>query len=76
MEPIIKSFLRVVRGIDKVRDVLALYQRIENANQSDVSALTLTPKREAQHTRHTERDVQRANIVAACPPKKKYETGN
>lgn len=67
MEPIIKSFSRVVRGIDEVKNVLAVYERIENANSSDESTLTLTPKEKRSILDFPEPDVQRANIAAACP---------
>lgn len=75
MEPIIKSFSRVVRGIDDVRDVLALYKRVEKASLSKELTLTLTPKEKRSIIDIPEPDDQLANIAAACPPKK-YETGN
>ncbi|KAG8164600.1 hypothetical protein KVR01_004875 [Diaporthe batatas] len=70
MEPIIKSFSRVVRGIDESSHVLELYTTLEDAltsGQSATSAPALTPQQKRRILDFPEPDTQLANIAAACP---------
>lgn len=65
-----KSFSRVVRGIDDSNHVLALYTTLEDAltsGQSATSTPTLTPQQKRCILDFPEPDTQLSNIVAARP---------